>query len=162
MNTFISFLVTVATATVACASAANALADTVQRGTTAPASVVKQISANAAVTIGSVSVRPIPRSIEGVRSTTPPGTTLVARATDNLVGTSTNDLVVIYGDVDAITGRAATMGGGVSTRAYPTMGMTVVHVASFDQLQSVQRQIAQAFPTATFDLPVRYFDTKPR
>lgn len=162
MNKFISFLATVAMAAVACASTANALADTVQPGTTAPASVVKQISANPAVTIGSVSVRPIPRSVAGVLSTTPSDTTLVARATDNLVGTSTNDLVVIYSDVGAITRVATTLGKGISTRAYPDMGMTVVHVASFDQLQSVQQQIAQAFPTAKFDLPVRYFDNKPR
>ncbi len=155
-------LAKVAIAAFALALAASAVADTIQPGQTAPASVVKQIQANEPVTIGSVSVRPIPPAVHGLRSATPAGTTLVARTTDNLVGTSTNDLVVIYNDVEAVRTRVAAISGGITMKAYPEMGMVIVHAPRFEQLPPIKQQLAQAFPAAKFDLPVRYFDNKPQ
>ncbi|HEY3598361.1 MAG TPA: hypothetical protein VGL08_12725 [Paraburkholderia sp.] len=143
-------------------STTSAAADTIQPGQTAPASVVKQIEASEPVTIGSVSVRPIPPAANGVRSATPAGTTLVARATDNLVGTSTNDLVVICSDVGVVQTRVAAIGGGITMRVYPEMGMVIVHAPRFEQLLPIKQQLAQALPAAKFDLPVRYFDKKPQ
>jgi hypothetical protein len=152
----------VAIASLACISAQGASTGAIETGKVAPSSVVEQIRASKPVTIGSVSVRPIPAQANGTRSTEPSGTTLVARASDNLVGTSTNDLVVIYKDTSAVSARVAAMGGGLRIKTYPDMGMVIVHAPRFDQLQPIQQQLQQALPDAKFDLPVRYFDLKVR
>jgi hypothetical protein len=162
MKEWLSIVSVIVTAIAASAFCADALADTVQPGMVAPPAIVKQMSASAPVQIGSVSVRPIPASAQGTRSTGSSQSTLVARSTDNLVGTSTNDLVVIYSNVEQIKSRAMALGGGISVKTYPDMGLTIVHAVSFDQLESAHQAIGQSYPSAKFDLPVRYFDIKPK
>lgn len=117
------------------------------------------------VAIGTTVVRPLPgnarSAAQAASATAVPvsGTTLVARASDNLVGVSTNDLVVIYPDTTAIMQAAASR--AVSSKGYPNMGLTVIHVASFDRLLPLQQALASQFPAAKFDLPIRYFEVRP-
>jgi hypothetical protein len=150
-----------------CFATMGAHAEVLEPGRPAPAAVVQGLQAIAPVTVGAVAVRPVtsPVSAAGqgaVNGNLSPqaapassGTTLVVRASDNLVGTSTNDLVVMYADTDAVL--RAVVSKAASVKAYADLGMVVVHVSSFDQIPKLQQDLAQAFPTAKFDLPVRYF-----
>lgn len=154
-------------AAMTCAASLPALADILAPGEFAPPAVVRQLQDTPPVSIGKAVVRPLPAAsasqmASGAATQRTPnavaqasGTTLVVRARDNLVGTSSNDLVVIHPDTEAV-GRAA-KARGAAVKAYPEMGMVVAHMARFEQLQPLQQELARAFPAAKFDLPVRYF-----
>jgi hypothetical protein len=150
---------------------AGAAAQSLVPGSKAPAEVVQQLKDVPSVNIGKASVRPV---VPQPDAATPPeaalksgrsvpaagGTTFVVRSSDNLVGVSTNDLVVIYRDTAAISQAVA--GKDVSAQAYPDMGLVVLHVGSFDQLAPLKTALSAKFPAAKFDLPVRYFATTPK
>lgn len=142
-------------------------------GSTAPADVVRSLAGTQPANIGAASVRPVSPGNNAPRASGNAGalasakpqsmpaggeTTLVVRASDNLVGLSTNDLVVIYPDTDAVIHAVA--GNAVSTRAYPAMEMVVVHAGSFDQLVPLKDTLSTKFPAAKFDLPVTYFPSR--
>jgi hypothetical protein len=157
-------------AALAASFAMGAQAQSLEPGTTAPASVVQQLKGVQSVNIGMASVRPVSpgggssglqASANRATASVPTGneTTTVVRSTDNLVGVSSNDLVVMYGDTGAVTQAVA--GKGVTAKAFPAMGMVVVHVSSFDEIGPLQSALSAKFPTAKFDLPVKYFETEP-
>ncbi|WP_081087127.1 hypothetical protein [Burkholderia pseudomultivorans] len=141
---------------------------TVIQGTIAPEEVLKQLRATPAVTIGGTAVRPVPSgairaaSSEGAGNVVQSGrdNTFVIRDSDNLVGISTNDLIVVYPDTAAV--NQAVAGQVKSVKIFPQIDTVIVHVASFDQLVSVQAALARKFPTAKFNLPVRYSETRPK
>jgi hypothetical protein len=143
----------------ACVDVANG--QDIKPGRPAPAEVVQSLKATAPVTIGSASVRPLvtPASDPGMRlpqgAIAAPGTTFVVRVSDNLVGVSTNDLVVVYPDTGAVIQSVS--GKGFTTKAYPDLGLVVIHAANFDDIEPLQQGIAKTLPNAKFDLPVRYF-----
>ncbi|WP_118180893.1 hypothetical protein [Paraburkholderia phosphatilytica] len=85
---------------------------------------------------------------------------MVVRSSDNVVGISTNDLVVIHPDTAAVRQVAAGLAKSVS--AYPEMGVTVIHAGGLDQLASIKATLATTFPTVKFDLPVRYGNIQPK
>ncbi|GMG90537.1 hypothetical protein Cmtc_17570 [Cupriavidus sp. TKC] len=164
----IAIIITATNATVITAAASQP-SQTVQQGKVAPSSVTAQLQGTPAVVIGSTSVQPVrqPASASVTNgllrplSADPHGnTTYVVRTGDNLVGISTNDLVVIYPDTSAIV--AAAGGATTSAKPYPDLGMVVLHVGNFDQIEPLHRAIAERFPTAKFDLPVTYFPLKPK
>jgi hypothetical protein len=143
-------------------------AQAISPGKIAPPDVVQQLQGTPVVVVGNTAVRPLtsnqiappassaPEVPSAKASDTPAGrSTLVVRASDNLVGLSTNDLVVIYPDTAAIV--AAAGGEHDSAKAYPEMGIVVIHVPSFDRLLPLQQTLAARFPAAKFDLPVTYF-----
>jgi len=146
-----------------------ARAEVIKPGQPAPPAVVRQLQGTAPVAIGTAVVRPVASSTPTADASTGAAplspqaasdTTLVVRASDNLVGVSTNDLVVIYPDTAAVSQAVA--GKAAGTKAYPEMGMVVIHTTRFDQLHPLQQDLAKAFPTAKFDLPVRYFELRPK
>jgi hypothetical protein len=148
-----------------------ATAQSIQQGKIAPDSMAAQLQGTAAVVIGSVSVKPLRQapssSASAGNGTLRPlaadalgNTTYVARTRDNLVGISTNDLVVMHPDTAAIV--AVANGVTVSAKPYPEIGLVVLHVANFDQIAPLHRAIAERFPTAKFDLPVTYYPVKPK
>jgi hypothetical protein len=51
---------------------------------------------------------------------------------------------------------AAATGLAQQVSAFPQMGMTVLHVGTFAQLQPLYQTLAAKCPAARFDLPVRY------
>ncbi|WP_322050810.1 hypothetical protein [Paraburkholderia bannensis] len=143
-------------------------------GTRAPADVVQNLKNAQSVTIGAASVRAVssgsasqPASNvaateSATAQTAPKGgeTTTVVRESDNLVGVSSNDLVVIYPDTAAVS--QALSGKPVSVKVWANMGIVVVHASTFDQLMPLKTALSQKFPAAKFDLPVKYFDTVPQ
>lgn len=150
----------------------------VQQGHVVPAAVAEQLKQVPIIRIGSQKVRPLPpaarigkRSSNTANSThdnsaaeseTATGHTLVARASDNLVGVSTNELVIIGSNLDAIAAKVATLHlTGIQIQAYPKLKLLVVKTAQFDQLETVHNSVAAAFPDAKFDLPVTYFPRRP-
>jgi hypothetical protein len=146
-----------------------AQAQSIELGKAAPPSVAAQLKGTPAVVIGSVSVKPLRQapstsSNDAMRhplEAAPQGnTTYVVRTRDNLVGISTNDLVVKHPDAAAVV--AAAGASVASAKPYPDLGLVILHVASFDQLVPLHRVIADRFPTAKFDLPVTYFPVRPR
>ncbi|MBV8271233.1 MAG: hypothetical protein JO067_03075 [Cupriavidus sp.] len=146
-----------------------AQAQSIEVGKAAPPSVTAQLKGTPAVVIGSVSVKPLRQAPSSSGSNgvlrplaaDPPGnTTYVVRTQDNLVGISTNDLVVMHPDTAAIV--AAAGASVASAKPYPDLGLVVLHVASFDLLAPLHRAIADRFPKAKFDLPVTYFPVRPK
>jgi hypothetical protein len=157
-----------------CAAAVSgcAAAQPVQPGKVAPPEVAAQLQDAPALVVGAVSVRPVRQgpaarasdpgaaTLRPLSADTQGNTTYVARTRDNMVGISTNDLVVLYADTARVVAAAA--GAVVSARAYPESGMVVLHVAEFDQLGPLHEAMARQFPAARFDLPVTYFPRKPK
>ncbi|MGT0250577.1 hypothetical protein [Burkholderia pyrrocinia] len=140
----------------------------VTQGIVAPAEVVKQLQAVPSVSIGGTSVRPVPPSAvraalserAGGSAQSGRDSTFVVRDGDNLVGVSTNDLIVVYADTAAV--YHAVVGQVKSVDVYPQIDTVIVHVGSFDQLSPIKTTLARKFPMAKFSLPVRYSDTKPK
>jgi len=136
------------------------------QGAVAPADVVQQLRAAPAVTIGGTSVRPVPSGTVRAAAADRAGgsaqserdSTFVVRDGDNLVGVSTNDLIVVYPDTAAVSQAVA--GQAKSVNPYPQINTVIVHVGSFDQLSTIHAALARKFPTAKFGLPVRYSDIK--
>ena len=150
-------------------AASGASAQTLQQGRPAPPAVVEQIKDAPPTRIGSQSVRALPPAAQsgkhanGAMAATAEGRTLVARESDNLVGVSNNELVIISPDLDAIAAKVASLQlPGAQTNTYPKLQLLVVKTARFEQLETVRSQIAAAFPDARFDLPVAYFSRKRR
>ncbi|NLP61787.1 hypothetical protein [Paraburkholderia sacchari] len=165
-------IVCAAVAAIAVTASAGA-AESLVQGSTAPADVVQQLKGVKPVTVGAVSVRPVSQGSGSAQSTgsaaasgnmkaqaqsMPTGgeTTTVVRASDNLVGVSANDLVVVYRDTAAVS--QALSGKPVTVKAWPSMGLVIVHASTFDQLAPLQAALSEKFPTAKFDLPVKYFN----
>ncbi len=132
------------------------------------AAVVEQIKEVPATRIGSQTVRAVPpggagRQAGERRAPAQEGRTLVVRDSDNLVGVSANELVIIGADLDAVAAKVASLQlAGAQTHAYPKLKLLVVKTARFEQLETVRDQVAAAFPEAKFNLPVTYFPRKPR
>ena len=149
--------------------ASGASAQTLQQGRPAPPAVVEQIKDAPPTRIGSQSVRALPppvvmagRQANGA-APAQEGRTLVARESDNLVGVSNNELVIINPDLDAVAAKVASLQlPGAQIHSYPRLQLLVVKTARFEQLETVRNQVAAAFPHARFDLPVTYFPRKPR
>jgi hypothetical protein len=160
-------MVGVVAAACALAASACATAQTLTPGRPAPADTVQTLRSEPSVTIGTASVRPVDTghaagTASAKAQSLPVGneTTTVVRASDNLVGVSSNDLVVIYPDTVAVS--RALSGKPVSVKTWPSAGIVVVHVGSFDQLLPLKTALSATFPTAKFDLPVKYFNTVPQ
>nr|WP_244109003.1 hypothetical protein [Burkholderia anthina] len=164
-----------ATASAFAMTATAGAAEPLVPGSTAPAELVQKLRHVQSVSIGVVSVRPVADGTHPAASagnsgasasmraqSMPTGseTTTVVRSSDNLVGVSTNDLVVIHPDTSAVS--QSLRGQPVSVRAWPDMGIVVVHAGSFDQLAPLKAMLSTKFPTARFDLPVKYFETLPQ
>lgn len=137
-------------------------------GKKAPPETVRQLQDVQPVTIGSAVVRPVATPTDASTAYTPQAaagparreSTLVVRASDNLVGVSDNDLVVLHVDTAAVT-QAAT-GKASTIKPYPDLGLVVLHFSRFDELVEARKALAELLPAARFDLPVRYFKTLPR
>ncbi|MEO7031114.1 MAG: hypothetical protein ABI351_13045 [Herbaspirillum sp.] len=142
----------------------------IQQGQVVPAAVAEQLKQVPITQIGSQKVRRVPiAALAGKRAnnstdsttteaSTNAGGTLVARASDNLVGISTNELVIISSNLDAIVAKVATLQlAGAEIHAYPKLKLLVVKTAQFDQLETIHNSVAASFPDAKFDLPVTYF-----
>jgi hypothetical protein len=127
-------------------------------GRIAPADVVQQIQNDAPVRIGSASVRPVPENVSHTLSTDSTQRTLVVRSTDNLVGSSENELVVIEKDTAAVQRKVLELATDASVTAYADHGLVIVQLKRFADLPTLRKQLAEAFPAARFDLPVRYFE----
>lgn len=129
-------------------------------GQIAPPDVVQQIQNEAPVRIGSTSVRPLPERGLRALSAGASQSTLVARSTDNLIGVSANELVVIEKDTNAVQLKVAELTKDAVVKAYADGAIVVVRVKRFSDLQPLQQGLAKAFPGARFDLPVEYFEIK--
>jgi hypothetical protein len=149
-------------------AASAALAQAIQQGQPAPAAVVEQIKEVPATRIGTQAVRAVPPAALAGRQANgaamaQEGRTLVVRDSDNLVGISANELVIISADLDAVAAKVASLQlAGAQTHAYPHLKLLVVKTARFEQLETVRDRVATAFPEAKFNLPVTYFPRKPR
>lgn len=130
-------------------------------GRIAPANVVQQMQYEAPVRIGAVSVRPLPQGGQHPLSTDASQSTLVARTTDNLIGVSANEMVVIEPNASAVQKKIAELAADAAVRLYAGRGITVVRVKRFSDLPALQQRLAEAFPTARFDLPVMYIENEP-
>ena len=82
----------------------------------------------------------------------------MARASDNLIGVSHNQFVIRHADTAAIT--RAVSGKVARARAYPDLNLVIVRTDTFEQLLPLQEALSRQFPTAKFQLPVRYFARK--
>ncbi len=156
-------VVLILASTIACGCA---LAQTSPQGRPAPTAVLDQIKDVPLTHIGSQRVRALPPE-SPLRSLAKGGsaatTTTVVRESDNLVGISNNELVIVSPELEAIAAKVATLGlTGAQTRSYPRLQLRIVSTARFEQLETVRSQVAAAFPAAKFDLPVTYFPLKPR
>ena len=88
---------------------------------------------------------------------------MVVREGDNLVGISAHELVVVGSDLAGMSATIASLQlAGATLSSYPHLGLLVVKTARFEQLERVRSQVAAAFPSAQFDLPVVYFRRKLR
>ncbi|MCP3713180.1 hypothetical protein M3I54_41005 [Paraburkholderia sp. CNPSo 3274] len=155
MSTIFTRLLIAGGALLLCAALAQAQDVALRQGMQASAAQVQSLARTPPVVIGTRSVWPIPSAPaldeDGkVRQ----NATLVIRSSDRLVGLSSNDLVVIYADTAAVSAAASGLVQQVS--AFPRMGMTVLHVSTFGQLQPLYQTLVAKFPAAHFDLPVRY------
>ncbi|SAK70702.1 hypothetical protein AWB79_03840 [Caballeronia hypogeia] len=148
------------------AAASCAGAQTLEIGTVAPASLVQQIEGTPPVTVGSTSVRVLPSSAvlksEGASAgASTSRSTLVVRPSDNLIGRSDNKLVVVYSDTAAVKAKSLSLAPGATIETHPNVAMTIVRVSSFKDLPALQAKLHDAFPKATFDVPVTYFEDLP-
>ena len=147
-------------------AAGGALAQTLQQGQPAPATVVEQLKDVPPTRIGQQTVRAVPPAAlsgQQAKAAAENRRTLVVRDSDNLVGVSANELVIIGADLDAVAAKVAGLQlAGAQTHAYPKLKLLVVKTARFEQLETVRDQVAAAFPEAKFNLPVTYFPRKPR
>ncbi|MGB7479036.1 MAG: hypothetical protein WA924_01795 [Burkholderiaceae bacterium] len=147
-------------------AAGGALAQTLQQGQPAPAAVVEQIKDVPPTRIGQQAVRAVPPAAlsgQQAKAVAENRRTLVVRDSDNLVGISSNELIVLGTDLDAIAASVAAMQlPGAQTRVYPKLKLAVVKTARFDQLETVRNRLAAAYPDARFDLPVTYFPRQKR
>ena len=146
-----------------------AMAQAIQPGRPAPPAVVEQIKDEPLIRIGSQSVRALPPAAQsgkhanGAQPATGEGRTLVVRASDNLVGVSANELVIVSPDLDAVAAKVASLQlPGAQTNTYQKLQLLVVKTARFEQLETVRSQVAATFPEARFDLPVIYFPQQAR
>ena len=145
----------------------SACAQTLQQGQPAPAAVVEQLKNAPLTTVGKQSVRAVPQGAvlrtRGAATASADATTVVVRESDNLVGISAHELVIVGTDLAAMSAKVASLQlAGASIHSYPHLGLLVVKTARFEQIDSVRSQVAAAFPNAKFDLPVTYFPRKPR
>jgi hypothetical protein len=158
--------------TIACASAGSPLTaaaldtsalDTsaLAPGRTAPVDIVRRIEPDAPVQIGAASVRPLPDAEGQPRALSPAAarSTLVVRSTDNLIGVSSNELVVIDKNPAAVQRKVAELAADATIKAYADNGIVVVRLNRFADLLPLKQRLAKAFPAARFDLPVRYFES---
>ena len=138
-----------------CATFVHAQNATLKQGDQAPAALVQQLSRSAPLTIGSTSVWPVPNAVPlDEDGNVQPNSTLVVRSSDQWIGLSRNDLVVIYPDTAAVS--AAAGGLAQQIQAFPQMGMTVLHVSAFSGLLPLYQALSAKFPAARFDVPVRF------
>ena len=152
------------------AACATGPAHALQQGQPAPAAVVEQLKDTPITHIGTQSVRAVPAAPPAASgdkraqaAVAPQGSTLVVRESDNLVGISSHELVIVTPELDAVAAKVASLQlPGASTKSYPQLQLLIVKTARFEQLQTVRDQVAAAFPQAQFDLPVTYFPRKPR
>lgn len=174
-QTFCGVVVLLITGTVmAHTLSTNQTQQQIQQGQVAPAAVVEQLKLVPITQIGSQKVRRVPtEALTGKRTNhvagrtadnmtnegkTTTGQTLVARASDNLVGVSSNELVIISSNLDAIAAKITTLQfAGAEIHAYPKLKLLVVKTTQFDQLETIHNSVAASFPDAKFDLPVTYF-----
>jgi hypothetical protein len=145
-----------------CASFAHAQdATALRQGVQAPAAQVQSLSRSAPLQIGNTSVFPVPNAApldeDGIVQ---PNSTLVVRSSDNVVGLSTNELVVMYPDTNAV--GAAASGLAQQVQAFPARGITVMRVSAFSDLLPLYQALLAKFPAATFDLPVMYSKNRPQ
>jgi hypothetical protein len=161
MRTTRTRLYALAGALLLCATLAQAQDTTLKQGTQASAAQVQTLARTAPVTIGKRSVWPMPDSPAlDEDGNVQQNATLVIRSSDRLVGLSSNDLIVIYADTAAVSAAASGLAQQVNT--FPQMGLTVLHVGAFAQLQPLYQTLAAKFPAARFDLPVRYAKARTR
>jgi len=131
-------------------------------GQIAPADIVEQVRSQNPVKIGSVSVRALPPNAARDRSADSEQSTLVLRSTDNLIGVSANELVVIYKEPNAVQLKVGEWVKDATVKAYADHGLVVIRLKRFADLQPLQLRLAEAFPGARFDLPVTYFGNELR
>ena len=146
----------------------TACAQTLQQGQPAPAALLEQLKSVPVTTVGTQSVRAVPPAPAlRTRAANAPApeaaSTVVVREGDNLVGISAHELVVVGSDLAGMSATIASLQlAGATLRSYPHLGLLVVKTARFEQLERVRSQVAAAFPSAQFDLPVVYFRRKLR
>ena len=143
-------------------------AQTLQQGQPAPAALLEQLKSVPVTTVGTQSVRAVPPAptlrTRAAKAPAPEAaSTVVVREGDNLVGISAHELVVVGSDLAGISATIASLQlAGATLSSYPHLGLLVVKTARFEQLERVRSQVAAAFPSAQFDLPVVYFRRKLR
>jgi|GEM_PF-2234540 len=146
-------------------AAGGALAQTLQQGQPAPAALVEQMKNVAPTRIGEQAVRVVPPALlsgEPAKAAAR-GRTLVLRASDNLVGISGNELIVLDDDLEGIaTAVAALQLPGAQIHSYPTLHLVLVKTTRFEQLSIVRDRLTTQFPDAKFNLPVTYFPRQRR
>lgn len=143
-----------------------ALAQTAVQGKPAPANVVNAAQGTASVRIGAQALRAVPEQAlpkealtrkAGAVSTQ----TFVMRESDNLVGVSLNDLMVVGPDLERMAASVKALGlPGIEINIYPDIGLLLVRTQKFEQLQLVHDRLAGEFAQARFDVPVNYFPRK--
>ncbi len=128
-------------------------AQIIQQGRPAPPAVVEQIKDVPLTRIGSQSVRALPpatlagKHANGASAAATEGRTLVARESDNLVGVSNNELVIIEANLDAVAAKVASLQlAGAQTHPYPRLQLLVVKTARFEQLETVSQPGRRRFP----------------
>lgn len=155
MNRIVTRLLTATAALLVCTALAQAQDATLKQGMRASTAEVQSLARTLPVTIGKSRVWPMPNApaldADGIVQL---NATLVIRANDRRVGLSSNDLVVIYADTGAVSAAASGLAQQVS--AFPTLGVTVLKVSTFAQLQPLYQTLSAKFPGAQFDLPVSY------
>jgi len=146
-------------------AAGGALAQTLQQGQPAPAALVEQMKTVAPTRIGEQAVRAVPPTLlSGEQAKVArQGRTLVLRASDNLVGISGNELIVLDDNLEGIAAAVTALRlAGAQIHSYPALHLVLVKTARFDQLTTVRDRLAAKFPDAKFDLPVSYFPRQRR
>ncbi|MFM0337642.1 hypothetical protein [Paraburkholderia fungorum] len=131
-------------------------------GQIAPADIVEQVQNQNPVKIGSVSVRTLPPSSTRAQSGGSEQSTLVLRSTDNLIGVSANELVVIYKEPKAVQLKVGEWLKDATVKTYEDHGLVVIRLKRFADIQPLQLRLAELFPGARFDLPVTYFRNEAR